>query len=67
MTSFTLLLCPSRGYYFVFLFFWGSMIKYSDHIISEPDITRTREKKYTQQLSGIFISKAEASYILNEI
>ena len=69
MTSFTLLLCPSRGYYFFFLLdFRGSRDKYYWHIISEPDITRTREKKkYTQQLSGGYIGKADASYILNDI
>ena len=69
MTSFTLLLCPSRGYYFFFLLdFRGSRVKYYWHIISEPDTAGTRGKqKYTQQLSGVCIGKADASYILNDI
>ena len=52
----------------VFLDFRGSRVKFYWHIISEPDTAGTRgKKKYTQQLSGVYIGKADASYILNDI
>ena len=48
--------------------FRGSRVKYYWHIISELDTAGTREKIFfTQQLSGVYIGKADASYILNDI
>ena len=72
---FFLLLCPSRDY----CFFWDNMIKYTEHIISEPEDSKSfffyltmiqqehGKEKYTQHLSGIFMNTTGASYILTVI